>query len=63
VTCPHPCYIGASYAGCGWAWIYECQEWGEELGLVPCVQWTGELSDAIPGYHCPHLCTHGGAEP
>jgi hypothetical protein len=26
---PHPCYRGASYAGCGWSWIYECQQWGE----------------------------------
>lgn len=26
---PHPCYPGGTYLGCGWAWIYECQQWGE----------------------------------
>lgn len=25
---PHPCYLGASYLGCGWAWVYECSEYG-----------------------------------
>lgn len=32
---PHPCYPGGTYLGCGWAWIYECQQWGS-LDGSPC---------------------------
>lgn len=67
---PHPCYPGGSYAGCGWAWIYECQQWGEELFLAACVcpccaghYWTscgecGRDGDRSGDTNSPHPCTH-----
>lgn len=50
-----PCYLGASYLNCGWAWVNECSEYGSR-GEDPCVTWTEALSGAIPAFRCPHLC-------
>lgn len=53
---PHPCYLGGSYLGCGWAWIYECQQWGEapteecEPGMGP------ETHSRRVLRAWPHLC-------
>lgn len=37
---PHPCYLGATYLGCGWSWIHECwqsdkPEWLESYDFWP----------------------------
>lgn len=57
---PHPCYLGASYLGCGWAWLYECSEYGS-TGEDSCDSGGTDPSDWWWDWVCerwPHPCTH-----
>lgn len=63
--CPHPCYLGASYLNCGWAWLYECQAY-PDTGSEACwevgadrypTRYRAEVQRTWEGWW-PHRCTH-----
>lgn len=60
---PHPCYLGASHLNCGWAWLYECSEYGSRGGEDSCDSAGTDPSDWWWDWICerwPHLCEQEG---